>query len=134
MEEESEYSDASEAEVQTKRRKEYDSDALDDDSEDDVKPTKGKKSPTKPNGRAKQPPKASPRKKKKAAEEDYEDSEDDLKEGQEVVGRVVQAPTTGRGPYIIELAYTAPNSLYSPARTGIEEYIRFLEPSKGPSL
>ncbi|KAF5320425.1 hypothetical protein D9611_010814 [Ephemerocybe angulata] len=128
----------------SKKRKQYDSDALDDDSEDatsepDVDSKTGgkgkgkrktqvpkanvKRSPRKKQremdyeasddeesepepqpkmrgkgGKAKQAPKRSPRKKQKPAEEEYEDSGDDLKDGQEVVGVVVKAPTTGRVP------------------------------------
>jgi hypothetical protein len=75
--------------------KEYDSDALDDDS--DTKPSKEKKrkgvansSPTKKA--------TSPRKRRKAQDEDDdEDEEFELKEGQEIVGIIVQAPKKGRG-------------------------------------
>ncbi|KAF9484232.1 hypothetical protein BDN70DRAFT_903746 [Pholiota conissans] len=72
--------------------KAYDSDALDDDS--DTKPKRTGRAPAK----AKASPKknGSPRKKKKVdSEEEYDD---DVEEGQEVVGMVVQAPKTGRVP------------------------------------
>ena len=74
------------------------SDALDDDSDLDAKKLGGRrkrvsqvKSP-----RAKG---SSPRKRRKnaASDEDEESYGYDLKEGQEVVGRVVQAPKTGQG-------------------------------------
>jgi hypothetical protein len=73
------------------------SDALDDDSDLETK-KRGKRkrgSPVKP-PRAKG---SSPRKRHKnaASDEDGEGEDYDLKEGQQVVGRVVQAPKTGRG-------------------------------------
>jgi hypothetical protein len=74
------------------------SDALDDDSDLETK---------KPGGKRKRashvkPPRAkgsSPRKRRKnaASDEDEEGDGYDLKDGQQVVGRVVQAPKTGRG-------------------------------------
>ncbi|TEB32951.1 hypothetical protein FA13DRAFT_1838498 [Coprinellus micaceus] len=95
--EESEASDAS-VEAQSKKRKQYDSDGLDDDSDDDVAATRTKRTPVKSKGKGKQTPKASARKRKKVLEEDYEDSEVDVGEGQQIVGKVVQAPTTGGVP------------------------------------
>ena len=74
------------------------SDALDDDSDLDTKKLGGKrkrvsqvKSP-----RAKG---SSPRKRRKNAASDEDEESYDLKEGQEVVGRVVQAPKTGQGQF-----------------------------------
>ncbi|KAF5328446.1 hypothetical protein D9619_013233 [Psilocybe cf. subviscida] len=77
-----------------------DSDALDDDSEGDEDEggkgrKRGKRSP------AKKTP-ASPQKKRRKAkvddDEEFDVDEQDLKEGQEVVGVVVQAPKTGHVP------------------------------------
>ena len=72
------------------------SDALDDDSDLDAKKRGGKrkrvsqvKSPRAKGG--------SPRKRRKDAASDEDEEGYDLKEGQEVVGRVVQAPKTGQG-------------------------------------
>ncbi|EAU81224.2 hypothetical protein CC1G_09468 [Coprinopsis cinerea okayama7 len=98
----------------------YDSDALDDESaqeednseydevDDDDKEEAKPKSKSKPNPASRSPAKTkskyfSPRKKtasSKAKDEDEDEEFDDvdLKEGQEVVGAVVQAPTTGRVP------------------------------------
>ncbi|KAK0459214.1 uncharacterized protein EV420DRAFT_1642196 [Desarmillaria tabescens] len=60
---------------------EFNSDALDDDS--DNKPKKRKKSP---------------KKKRKVANDEYEESDLELEEGQEVVGVVIDAPKTGQVP------------------------------------
>lgn len=68
-----------------------DSDALDDDEEEEG-PAKSRK---RKHGLAAKRANASPRKRRKAEE----DLSDDLKEGQEVVGIVVQAPKTGRGAF-----------------------------------
>lgn len=81
--------------------KSLDSDALDDDDDDEnesIGRSRSRKrkrvSPVKTS-----PKKATPRKKKKATVEDTDDADDDfdLKEGQEIVGTVVEAPKTGRG-------------------------------------
>ncbi|KAJ3748375.1 hypothetical protein DFH05DRAFT_1472439 [Lentinula detonsa] len=88
-----------------KRAQAYDSDALDDDSdfngkevdEEDEEPMKSKRK--RANGAGKQAKTPSPRKRRRKADEDNEeDSNFDLKEGQEIVGEVVQAPKTGRVP------------------------------------
>ncbi|KAF9462235.1 hypothetical protein BDZ94DRAFT_1298705 [Collybia nuda] len=72
---------------------EYNSDAL-DDSDDNTTKKRKRPAPT-----AKPRSKASPRKRqRKNQEEDDEGEELDLKEGQEIVGVVVQAPKTGRVP------------------------------------
>ena len=74
------------------------SDALDDDSDLETKKPAGKWKRTslvkRPRAKG-----SSPRKRRKnaASDEDEEDEGYDLKEGQQVVGRVVQAPKTGRG-------------------------------------
>jgi hypothetical protein len=74
------------------------SDALDDDSDLETKKLAGKRKRAShvKTPRAKG---SSPRKRRKNAVnyEDEEGEDYDLKEGQQVVGRVVQAPTTGRG-------------------------------------
>jgi hypothetical protein len=76
------------------------SDALDDDSDQETKQNVKKRkraSPVKPRcAKA-----SSPRKKRKIADSDEDEEEEgyDLKEGQQVVRRVVQAPKTGRGKH-----------------------------------
>ncbi|EED79347.1 predicted protein [Postia placenta Mad-698-R] len=74
-----------------------DSDALDEESDGGAKgPKKRKRAAT--SSKKASPRKASLRKKRKRADESDEDDDDlDLKEGQEVVGIVVKAPTTGWG-------------------------------------
>ena len=91
-------SDAYQATDDADDMKSLHSDALDDDSDLDAKKLGRKR------GRVLQvkSPRAkgsSPRKRRKnaASDEDEESYGYDLKEGQEVVGRVVQAPKTGQG-------------------------------------
>ena len=67
------------------------SDALDDDSDLDAKKLGGRRKRV---SQVKSPRK---RRKNAASDEDEESYGYDLKEGQEVVGRVVQAPKTGQG-------------------------------------
>ncbi|KAJ4499816.1 hypothetical protein C8R41DRAFT_813781 [Lentinula lateritia] len=85
-----------------KRAKDYDSDALDDDSEFDEADEEEEEELRKPKRRransGKQDKTHSPRKRRRKANEDDEEDDFDLKEGQEVVGEVVQAPKTGRVP------------------------------------
>ncbi|TFY64800.1 hypothetical protein EVJ58_g2369 [Rhodofomes roseus] len=80
-----------------------DSDALDDDEDVGVKRKKrasvAKAAPKKSSPEKKaSPKKASPRKKRNQEESEDEDDGLDLKDGQEVVGVVVQAPKKGRVP------------------------------------
>ncbi|KAJ3807622.1 hypothetical protein EV368DRAFT_46615 [Lentinula lateritia] len=85
-----------------KRAKDYDSDALDDDSEFDEPDEEEEEEPRKPKRKrantGKQNRTSSPRKRRHKANQDDEEDDFDLKEGQEVVGEVVQAPKTGRVP------------------------------------
>lgn len=75
-----------------------DSDALDEESDGGAKGPKKRKRAA-PGSKKASPRKASLRKKRKRADESDEDDDDlDLKEGQEVVGIVVKAPTTGWVP------------------------------------
>ncbi|TFK31899.1 hypothetical protein BDQ12DRAFT_739703 [Crucibulum laeve] len=75
----------------------YESDALDDDSEFEQE---GKKEATTKRRRVAATKSKSPRKKLRRVTEDEEEEEkfDGLKEGQEIVGVVVEAPKTGRVP------------------------------------
>jgi len=82
------------------------SDALDDDSDQETEKHARKRKRASPvkSHRAKA---SSPRKRRKnaASDEDEEGEGYDLKEGQQIVGKVVQAPKTGRGTrcvYILE--------------------------------
>ncbi|KAN0136901.1 Conserved hypothetical protein (DUF2461) domain containing protein [Lactarius tabidus] len=75
------------------------SDALDDDSDPELRPARasGKRkrpTPVKPHGTKGR----TPRKRRKSAHSDEDEEVHDLKEGQEIVGKVVQAPKTGRVP------------------------------------
>jgi hypothetical protein len=75
------------------------SDALDDDSDPGTKKRGGGKRKRVSNGKTPRAKGSSPRKKHKnaASDEDEESEGYALKEGQEIVGKVVQAPKTGRG-------------------------------------
>ncbi|KIM36258.1 hypothetical protein M413DRAFT_449309 [Hebeloma cylindrosporum] len=85
--------DASDA-TPPKKQKIYDSDALDEDSDFGEKDNKKVKKARSSSNHTPKKKTQSPRKKKKPATE----FEDELKEGQEIVGVVVQAPKTGRVP------------------------------------
>lgn len=76
------------------------SDALDEDSDSELRPARvsGKRkrpTPVKPHGTKGR----TPRKRRKSAHSDEDEEDHDLKEGQEIVGKVVQAPKTGRVPH-----------------------------------
>jgi hypothetical protein len=71
---------------------------LDSDALDDSPPPPSPKKKRKIEASAKAHSKASPRKKRKSKASKDDDYDDDLEEGQEVVGQVVKAPTTGRVP------------------------------------
>lgn len=80
-----------------RKRKQYDSDDLDEDSDGDATAKKSTTGKGKRKAKASPTKKRSPRKKQKASEDEFDDSDLELKEGQEVVGTVVKAPTTGLG-------------------------------------
>ena len=75
------------------------SDALDDDSDLDAKKIGGKRKRASQQVKSPRAKSSSPRKRRKNADSDEDEEGEgyDLKEGQEIVGRVVQAPKTGRG-------------------------------------
>ena len=74
------------------------SDALDDDSDPETKKRGGGKRKRVSHGKTTGANGSSPRKKHKNAASDEDEGEVyELKEGQQVVGKVVQAPKTGRG-------------------------------------
>jgi hypothetical protein len=85
------YEEPSDGDVQP-----LDSDALDDDSEVEETSTRKRKRRVKSPLKKSSTKKGSPKKRKK---KNYssDEAELELKEGQEVVGTVVQAPKTGRG-------------------------------------
>ena len=70
-----------------------DSDNLDDDSDADTA-RRGRKAGAE---RKKRPSAAKPRKRRREAASEEEESDLELKEGQEVVGKIVRAPKTGQG-------------------------------------
>lgn len=103
--------------------KSMDSDALDDEESIGKSRKRKRAAPSK-----KSPRKASPRKKTKAAvSEDEEDDDFDLKEGQEVVGTVVQAPKTGRGTrrviHGLHFLGSKTSTSHSTSRADIKEYL-----------
>lgn len=109
------------------------SDALDEDSDPELKPARvgGKRkrsTPVKPHGTKGR----TPRKRRKSAHDDEEEEEHDLKEGQEIVGKVVQAPKTGRGMYCLYMRRDdqRPFCLVSSARTDISKYVQLPLPAK----
>jgi hypothetical protein len=81
---------------------ELDSDALDDDDDFDAPTVKGKRKRTSPSKSQTNKPKSdkgvSPRKKRRSKADANNDEELELAEGQEIVGRVIQAPKEGRVP------------------------------------
>ena len=82
------------------------SDALDEDSDVELRPPRvsGKRkrqTPVKPRAAKGRTP--SKRRKSAHSDEDEEEEDTDLKEGQEIVGRVVEAPKTGRGTWYIHM-------------------------------
>ena len=96
-EDEEDYDDDEALEATPPPKKIYDSDALDEDS-DFGEATKIVKKTRSSSNLTPKKKTQSPRKKKKVAAESDIEFEDELKEGQEVVGVVVQAPKTGRVP------------------------------------
>lgn len=78
------------------------SDALDDDSDPGTKKRGGGKRKRVSHGKTPRVKGSSPRKRHKnaASDEDDEDEAYELKEGQQVVGKVVQAPKTGHGQFL----------------------------------
>lgn len=97
LEDEEDYDDDEAAEATPPSKKIYDSDALDEDSDFGEATRNVKKARSSGNPTPKKKTQ-SPRKKKKLAAESDVEFDAELKEGQEVVGVVVQAPKTGRVP------------------------------------
>lgn len=104
------------------------SDALDDDSDIGTKKRGGGKRKRASNGKTSRAKGSSPRKRHKNAvsEEDDEGEVYELKEGQQVVGKVVQAPKTGRGQCCFYPPNDHPELIYrrSPPGSNISKYVR----------
>lgn len=101
------------AELEEVQKKAYDSDDLDEDSDDQSKKRK----------RASPKKKQSPRKKAKRTDEN--DEYEELNEGQEIVGVVVQAPKTGQVPpgQISQNTFDFLTNLKNPACNDREWYV-----------
>jgi hypothetical protein len=102
------------------------SDALDEDSDPELRHARvsGKRkrpTPVKPHGTKGR----TPRKRRKSAHSDEEEEVHDLKEGQEIVGKVVQAPKTGRGTYCLYIRRDdqGPVCLVSSPRPDISKHV-----------
>lgn len=123
-----------EEESETEDASSMDSDAIDDadfgvSTKNDKKRKRAsvKRSPATPT------PKKSRSNTKKSASKsrtaEDEDEFDDLEDGQEIVGTVVQAPKTGRGIIILaplnSQSFNSPPPLLSTTWTNISEYIKF---------
>ena len=107
------------------------SDALDDDSDLETKKRGGGKRKRVSQGKTPRAKVGSPRKRHKnaASDEDEEDEPYELKEGQQVVGKVVQAPKTGHGQrsfYSPVLYYDHSELIYrrSPSWSNISKYVQ----------
>ena len=109
-----------------------DSDALDDDETTGNSRKRKRASPAK---------KVSSKKSSLRKKGNDEDDEDDfeLKEGQEIVGVIVQAPKTGRGTWL-RLPDAFSRSLpelwapFSTCRSNIAEHVRLLDSAEGPKI
>jgi hypothetical protein len=128
-------SESEDADYDYSEQDEYDvksllSDALDDDSDPGTKKRgSGKRKRVSP-GKTPRAKGSSPRKKHKNAvvsDEDEEGEVYELKEGQEVVGKVVQAPKTGHGQWCFLSSNIFGAKIYrdSPSRSNISKYVQF---------
>lgn len=103
------------------------SDALDDDSDLETKNHVGGKRKRVSQGKAPRAKVSSPRKRHKnvASDEDEEGESFDLKEGQQVVGKIVQAPKTGHGQWPPEyITMIVLICRRSPSRSNISKYVQ----------
>lgn len=102
-----------------------DSDNLDDDDVDTEKQRKkvGEK-------RKKKASPAKPVKRSKKAGLDEEESDLELKEGQEIVGKVVRAPKTGQGKLQTPQKRIRLKDFPSPSRPDLSEHVQFPEPAQ----
>ena len=84
------------------------------------------------------PPKRQRKKVKKSRRDDDDSEHLDLKDGQEVVGVVVQAPKTGRGPFSLSRTPLGNEFLTrraaSPTGSSLAKHARFPHVSPGPSM
>jgi hypothetical protein len=106
------------------------SDALDDDSDLETKKRGGGKRKRVSHGKTPRANGSSPRKRHKdaASDEDEEGEAYELKEGQQVVGKIVQAPKTGRGQccFYYPVYYDYSELIYrrSPSGSNISKYVQ----------
>lgn len=113
---------------------ELDSDALDES--DDVQQKRKKPKRTVPSpSKSKRIPK---RKSKKKESDESDEERPDLQDGQEVVGKVVKAPTTGLGMplshyFIFILTLSVPRS-HSPCWTDFTKYSQFPQQTEGSGV
>ena len=107
------------------------SDALDDDSDLETKKRGGGKRKRVSHGKTPRANGSSPRKRHKNAANDEDEEGDvyELKEGQKVVGKVVQAPKTGRGQcyFYPPVYYDHSELIYRRSTSGsnISKYVQF---------
>ena len=102
-----------------------DSDNLDDSDVDTEKQRKKEGGKRKRKGVPTRPAKRS-----RKAELDEEESDLELREGQEVVGKVVRAPKTGQGESQPVRGRIRLDDFSSSARTDLSEHIQFPEPAQ----
>jgi hypothetical protein len=102
------------------------SDALDDDSDQEEKKKRAGKRKRASLDKSRRAKGSSPRKRRKSAASDEDEDEEgySLKEGQQVVGKVVQAPKTGHGQCSALYADRGHQLIYhqSPPWSGISKY------------
>lgn len=107
------------------------SDALDDDSDPGTKKRGGGKRKRVSLGKTPRVKGSSPRKRHKnaATDEDEEGEVYELKEGQQVVGKVIQAPKTGHGQCCLSSNMLLDHSeliyRHSPSGSNISKYVQF---------
>ncbi|KAG5635843.1 hypothetical protein H0H81_009961 [Sphagnurus paluster] len=125
--------DDDEEEVQ----REYDSDALDDDDiETGQKRKRGGAASPKKRAKKSTSVKPSSRKKPRTKHAAEEEADFELADGQEIVGRVVQAPKTGQGAFLSkDLFSMCRDAVFdSPAGPDIPEHVRLLDEAPRPEM
>jgi hypothetical protein len=106
-----------------------DSDNLDDDDAGTAKLRKNTGAK-----RKKKPGPAKPTKRRKKASSEEEESELELKQGQEVVGKIVRAPKTGQGESNRSDRRSNVTRLCSSSRADLPEHVRISEPAHGAGV
>lgn len=104
------------------------SDALDDDDSDQETEKHARKRKRASPVKSRRAKASSPRKRRKntASDEDEEEEGYDLKEGQQIVGKVVQAPKTGRGTRCVYILVRYEGLIHCRSSTGsdISKYVQ----------